>query len=89
MLTDTLQNISDFLSISNTVIPNLITLSVVTVLVIISFRGAVDWKLAILLYMVSMAILTLLGIDSVFNLITLIENGIDAIWELIFMGVIL
>jgi len=87
MLTDTLNNISELLGISSTILPNIITLIVVVLLLVIGLSSQLDLKTMLLIYAVAMGVLSLLGIDSIFNIITLITNAINEIIDLIFMGV--
>jgi len=84
MLTDTLTNISELLGISDSIIPNIITLMFVAVILFISLKSQLSLSAMIMIYVVSMTILTLLGIDSVFNLITLLEDVIDTVIDLVF-----
>ena len=84
MLTDTLTNISELLGISDSIIPNIITLMFVAVILFISLKSQLSLSAMIMIYVVSMTVLTLLGIDSVFNLITLLEDVIDTVIDLVF-----
>ena len=76
MLGETIDNISALLNINITIIPNIITFFIVVILIVLSFKmntsGLLSPVIMIALYTVSMTILTLLGIDSVFNIITLV-----------------
>lgn len=74
MLSDTLDNISTIMGISNTIIPNIITLIIVTFILILTFKGQLSWVTLGFIYAISMGILTILGIDSVFNIVTLIKD---------------
>ncbi len=78
MLTDIINNFSDFLTFDRSIIPNIITLIVVVFLIILGFKmnyGSISAPIVLIaLYTVSMTILTILGINSVFNIITLIGN---------------
>lgn len=84
MLTETLNNFSELLNINSTIIPNIITFIIVAVLLIISMKSALDLKSIVMIYGLTMGILAILGIDSVFNLFTLLELLYNEIIELIF-----
>ena len=84
MLTETLNNFSELLNINSAIIPNIITFIIVAVLLIISMKSALDLKSIVMIYGLTMGILTILGIDSVFNLFTLLELLYNEIIELIF-----
>ena len=79
MLTDTLKNISDLLGISYDIIPNIITFMIVVVILFISLRSQLSFLALATVYFISMGVLTVLGIDSVFNLITLVSNAVDSV----------
>jgi len=78
MLGETLNNISLLLDIDPTILPNIITFLVVIFLIFIGFKmnfGSISAPIVLIaLYTVSMTLLTLLGIHSIFNIITLIGN---------------
>jgi len=78
MLGETLNNMSLLLDIDPTILPNIITFLVVIFLIFIGFKmnfGSIAAPIVLVaLYTVSMTLLTLLGIHSIFNIITLIGN---------------
>ena len=74
MLFDDIATISKILGIPSTVIPDLITLFVVGFLILLTLKGQLSWITLVSVYTLSMGLLTLLGIDSVFNVVTLISN---------------
>ena len=80
MLGDTINNLSTVLGIDSAIIPNVITFIVVVIILAITLKGQLSLLTLGSIYAVAMTILTLLGIDSVFNLITIIENGIESIF---------
>lgn len=88
MLSDTLNNISELLGISYNILPNIITLIVVILLITISLSSQLDLKTMVMIYAIAMIILTLLGIDSIFNIITLLEIVVEQIVDLIFIKVV-
>jgi hypothetical protein len=88
MLTDTINNLSDFLTFNRTLIPNIITFIIVVILIFLSLKSGLEFKGILLIYGIAMGILSVLGIDSVFNIITILENIIDQLIDLIFMAVI-
>ena len=84
MLAPTINNISDLLGIAHDVIPNIITLLIVVVLVFLALRGSLQWISVLFIYGLSMGVLTILGIDSVFNIITIIKDFVGSVVDLIF-----
>lgn len=85
MLGDFLNNVSTLLNIDNAIIPNIITFMVVTVIVFVSLKSQLSWVTLGSIYAIAMGILSILGVDSVFNIITLVE---DYVLESIFGGVV-
>ena len=84
MLQTTIENLSLLLGISSSIIMNAITLLVVIILVILSATSGLDMKTLSMVYGVAMAALTILGIDSVFNIFTLIRTAFYALLDIIF-----
>jgi len=80
MFLETINNLSDLLTINRTIIPNIITFIVVVALIYLSFKGELGVAITIMLYTVSMSILELLGISSVFNIVTLAGSLINNIF---------
>lgn len=80
MLGEFIDNLSILIGINNEIIPNIITFIVVVLIVTISFKSQLSIVALGTVYAIAMAILTLLGIDSIFNIITLIENGLESIF---------
>lgn len=80
MLTDTLNNLAELIGISNTIIPNIITLIVVVIILGLSLKGQLSLLAIGMTYGITMAILQLLGIESVFNIVTLIDNGLESLF---------
>ena len=80
MFLETINNLSDLLTINRTIIPNIITFIVVVALIYLSFKGELGVAITIVLYTVSMSILELLGISSVFNIVTLAGSLINNIF---------
>ena len=76
MLGDVLDNLSALLGINNTILPNIITFMVVVTVLFITLKGQLSWVTLLTLYTIMMAILSLLGIDSIFNLISIVENWV-------------
>ena len=78
MLGETITNLSLLLGIDPTIIPNIITFIIVVFLIILTFRteigGLASVGVIIALYTVSMGILTILGIDSIFNIFSLLGD---------------
>ena len=87
MLTETLDNLSTLLNIDNAILPNIITFIVVVVIIMLSVKGALELKSIVLIYGLVMGILAILGIESVFNIFTLIETVIEWVIESIFLRV--
>jgi len=81
MLENTINNLSDFLTINQAIIPNIITLVVVFVMFYLTLKGGLTWIAIALVYTLVMGVLELLGISSVFNLITVLGNEIESIKE--------
>ena len=88
MLTELFNNLALFLGIEASVFMNVITLLVVVLLILIGLSSGLEFKGIMLVYGIAMAILQILGIESVFNIFTLIGNVIDEITQAIFMAVI-
>jgi hypothetical protein len=84
LLGGTLLRLSQLLRIPSSVIPNIITFIVVVILILTSIKGALEFKSIIIVYFISMTVLSLLGINSIFNLITILGTVIDAVIDLIF-----
>lgn len=85
MLTDFLNDLSDFLLMDRSIIPNVLTLIVYVALTIIALKGGVsDFLTLLIVYLVASTVLSLLGVESVFNVIDMILNFIDefSIWDL-------
>ena len=76
MLGEVLDNLSALLGINNTILPNIITFMVVVTVLFITLKGQLSWVTLLTLYTIMMAILSLLGIDSIFNLISIVENWV-------------
>lgn len=74
MLENTINALSDLMGIDPVIIPNIITFIVVVVILYLSFKGQLSWVVLLSIYGIAMAVLTLLGIDSVFNIISIIEE---------------
>ena len=87
MLGDTFDNLSELLMLESSILPNIFTFIIVIILVGLAFSGQVEFKVMFILYFISMGILSILGVDSVFNLITLIQIAVEEVVDLIFMGV--
>jgi len=85
MLTEFLNDLSDFLLINRSILPNVLTLIVYVALTIIALKGGVsDFLTLLIVYLVASTVLSLLGVESVFNVIDMILNFIDdfSIWDL-------
>ena len=89
MLSDTLNNLSELIGIEASILPNIITLIVVILLITIGLSSQLDLKTMVMIYGLSMVILTILGIDSVFNVITLLTDLVDQLIDLIFLKVVI
>jgi hypothetical protein len=80
MLGVTLDNIAILIGISTEIIPNIISIVVVIGLILATFKmnlnGITASIIVLALYTVSMALLTILGIDSVVNIFTLIGGSL-------------
>jgi hypothetical protein len=80
MLGGTLDNIAILIGISTEIIPNIISIVVVIGLILATFKmnlnGITASIIVLALYTVSMALLTILGIDSVVNIFTLIGGSL-------------
>ena len=87
MLTETINNLAEFLTIEASIIMNIITVIVVAILILISLASSLEWVTVGIIYAISMIVLQILGIESVFNIITLIISAIEALGDAIFMGV--
>jgi hypothetical protein len=78
MLGETIDSISILIGIELDILPNIITFIVVLVLLFLGFKmnlsGVSSILILMALYTVSMSLLTMLGIDSIFNIITLIGD---------------
>ena len=78
MLGDTIDNISKLLMIDLTIIPNIITFIVLLVIIYLSFKMQVNGfsglGFVVILYTASMGVLTLLGINGIFNIFSLIGD---------------
>lgn len=74
MLGTFLDNVSALLNINTDVLPNIITFVVVAFIIYLSLRGQLSWITLGSIYAIAMAMLTILGVDSVFNIITIIET---------------
>ena len=78
MFTNVINNISTLMGISNTIIPDIITLIIIILLIIMTFKmshGSILLSVIVLaLYTVSMGLLTTLGIDSTLNIFTLLGD---------------
>ena len=85
MLTETINNISELLNIDYAILPNIITFIVVVVIIFLSVKGDLELKAILLIYGIVMGILSILGIDSVFNLFTIIESLITELTNLLFL----
>lgn len=79
MLTDVINDLSDFLLLNRDIIPNLITLVIYAIVSIYALKGGVEWTMLAVMYLVVSGVLSLLGISSVFNLVDLIIDGIGDI----------
>jgi hypothetical protein len=88
MLTELFNNLALFLGIEASVFMNVITLLVVVLLILIGLSSGLEFKGILLVYGIAMAILQILGIESVFNIFTLIGDVLDEIAQSIFMAVI-
>lgn len=88
MLTGRLNKLSDFLTLDRAWIPNLITFFVVVIILFISLKSQLEWTGLLIIYAIFMTILKILGIDSVFNILTIIETIWDTIIDLIFLKVV-
>ena len=88
MLTELFNNLALFLGIEASVFMNVITLLVVVLLILIGLSSGLEFKGIMLVYGIAMAILQILGIESVFNIFTLIGDVLDEIAQSIFMAVI-
>lgn len=80
MLETIINNLSDFLLFNRSIIPNIITLVVYTIVSILALKGGGDWITLIVVYLVVSLFLSLLGISSVFNVV---DSLIDLIIDLI------
>lgn len=76
MLGETIENVSILIGIDTDIIPNIITFMIVVILLALSLKGYLSLLTLSFLYAISMGVLSVLGIDSVFNIITLIENWV-------------
>lgn len=74
MLYDTIITMSDLIGIDSSIIPNIITFVVVVGIVILTFKSQLTWISILGVYGISMAILSILGIESVFNIVTIVAN---------------
>lgn len=74
MLTPFIDNFSQFIGISNTIIPNVVTFIIVAFLLVLGLKGQATWATLLIIYGVAMVALDLLGIDSVFNLISMFKR---------------
>ena len=88
MLTSTIENLATLLGVSSDTLMNVITFFIVILLIIISLSSGLEFKGIALIYGVTMTILQLLGIESVFNIFTLIISAIEGLANEIFMGVV-
>ena len=88
MLAETLDNLSELLSINPEILPNIITLIVVVLLIAVSLKSQLSWTTLLTLYGIAMVILELLGIDSVFNIITIIRVVVNELIDDLFLGVL-
>lgn len=84
MLGTFFDNLSTILNIDTAIIPNIISFFVFIIVVGASLRSGLSWQGILIIYVIVSLILTLLGIDSVFNMISLLEALIDEIGSLIF-----
>ena len=87
MLTSTIENLATLLGVSSDTLMNVITFFIVVLLIIISLSSGLEFKGIALIYGVTMTILQILGIESVFNIFTLIISAIEGLANEIFMGV--
>jgi hypothetical protein len=75
MLGEFLNNLSFLLNIDTAIIPNIITLCVTIFILYLSFKAEISGissvVVLIALYTISMGILSLLGINSIFNIFDL------------------
>ena len=83
MLENTINSLSDFLTISQVIIPNIITLVVITIMFWLTLKGGLNWIGIMLIYTLIMGVLELLGISSVFNLVSVLAEQVDLIGQLI------
>jgi len=83
MLSDVINNISTLIGIDSAILPNIITFFIVITLLFLSLKGMLSLTALIMVYVISMGILSILGIDSVFNVITLLEDLIDIVIDLV------
>ena len=84
MLESTVNNLSELLGIANNIIPDIITILTIIPLLLVGLRGGLSWATVLLIYGISMVMLSILGLDSQFNLVTLIEKAFNELVDLIF-----
>lgn len=89
MIIETINDISKLLNIAPNIIPDIITLLATIILLFVSMKSELSWSALAVLYAVFMSILGLLGINSVFNLVTLIINSLADVLEILFTGYLL
>lgn len=89
MIIETINDISKLLNIAPNIIPDIITLLATIILLFVSMKSELSWSALAVLYAVFMSILGLLGINSVFNLVTLIINALADVLEILFTGYLL
>ena len=72
MLYDPIFELSKLIGIDLNIIPDIITFFVLIAIIILTFKSQLSWTLLLSIYAISMAVLSLLGIQSDFNIITII-----------------
>lgn len=76
---ETIDKLSDFLTFDRAILPNLITLIIVIIINFLSLKGGAHWVAVIVINLIFMSLLEIMGISSVFNVISIINTIIEEI----------
>lgn len=76
MLEQTIIDLSNFLTISTTLIPDIITIGVIFFFIILAFKSSLTTLPMVGLFTIVMGLLELIGISSSFNILSLILEAL-------------
>lgn len=84
MFATQIDKLTEFFTLPVNFIPDIITVPIIIFFIILFVKSALDYKAILLLFGLVMATLTVLGIDSQFNIFILLQTVIESILDVLF-----